>query len=87
MVGVGGSVVGLIVAGLAGWATFGSARFGATTAGAVGWAAAAAATGLAVAASAVLAPAWRDLRRMALPPVGPPSPPSALPCGSGSRWI
>ncbi|ORC22387.1 FtsX-like permease family protein [Rhodococcus qingshengii] len=64
VVGVGGSVVGLIVAGLAGWATFGSARFGATTAGAVGWAAAAAATGLAVAASAVLAPAWRDLRRM-----------------------
>ena len=66
VVGVCGSVVGLTVAALVGWATFGSARFGATNAGAVGWAAAAAATGLAVAAASVLAPAWLDLRRMSV---------------------
>ncbi|NRI69153.1 FtsX-like permease family protein [Rhodococcus sp. MS16] len=66
VVGVGGSAVGLIAAALVGWATFGSARFGATTTGAVGWATAAAATGMAVAAAAVLAPTWRDLRRMSV---------------------
>ncbi len=65
VVGVGGSIAGLIVAALAGWATFGSVQFG-TTAGAVGWAAAAAGTGMAVAAAAVLAPVWRDLRRMSV---------------------
>lgn len=82
VVGLGGSIVGLIAAALVGWATFGSLRFGVTGAGAVGWAAAAAGTGMAVAAAAVLAPVWWDLRRMSVTAgratvIAPTSPPWA----------
>ncbi|MDT5150137.1 MAG: putative transport system permease protein [Mycobacterium sp.] len=63
LVGVLGSTVGLAAAALIGWGTFGSASLGADGGAAVTWAAASAVVGVAIAAAAVLAPAWRDLRR------------------------
>jgi putative ABC transport system permease protein len=62
VVGMIGGAVGLAAAAMVGLATFGSASFGADTSAAIGWAGASAAAGLAIAATTVLAPAWRDLR-------------------------
>ena len=62
VVGILGSAVGLVAAALVGLVTFGSPSLGADARTAMGWAAASAAVGMGIAAAAVLAPAWRDLR-------------------------
>ncbi|MFE2282976.1 FtsX-like permease family protein [Streptomyces sp. NPDC059443] len=61
-VGVGGGLLGVGIAALAGRAAFGTASFGASTASTVAWSAFALVLGLVVAAAAVVLPALRDLR-------------------------
>jgi putative ABC transport system permease protein len=76
VVGVAGAVAGLGLATLTGLLAFGTARFGATTATAVLWEGGAAVAGLLIAALAVLVPAARDARAVAVAaarrPIGPP---------------
>jgi putative ABC transport system permease protein len=62
VIGVAGSAAGLAIAAGVGLAAFGSAGLGADLPTAIGWAGASALTGLVIAAAAVLAPVWRDLR-------------------------
>ena len=62
VVGITGAALGLLIAALVNWRTFGSPRFGPTVATAVGWPAAAAVIGMLVATATVLLPARRDLR-------------------------
>ena len=79
VVAVAGSVAGLAAAAAVGALGFGSASFGATTATAIGWIAVTGLFGVLVAATAVLGPAYRDLRgatvaagRSTLPPTRAP---------------
>ncbi len=62
LVAVSGAVAGLALATVVGAATFGSVSFGATPLTALAWTGGAAAVGVLVAAAAILAPAYRDLR-------------------------
>lgn len=62
-IGIGGSVVGLVVAALAVRWTFGRWTFGNGTGATILWGGIAALVGLALAALAVLLPAWRDVRQ------------------------
>jgi len=61
VVGLVGSVVGLLAAALVGLAMFGSPGLGASASSTAGWAVASAVVGMGTAGAAVLAPAWRDL--------------------------
>lgn len=64
LVAVGGSAVGLAIAGVIGRFSFRSADIGATGATSWGWAAAAVLAGFVIAAVAVAWPAWRDARTL-----------------------
>jgi putative ABC transport system permease protein len=66
LIGLGGSVVGLIVAFVAVRVTFGQWGFDVGPAESLRWAAAAAATGLLLAALTILVPAWRDTRETSI---------------------
>ncbi|HEY0812481.1 MAG TPA: ABC transporter permease [Pseudonocardia sp.] len=62
LVGAAGAVVGLFAAAVIGLLAFGSVSFGATPVTALAWTGGAALAGLFIAAVAILAPAYRDLR-------------------------